>query len=74
MDWAPPGGRPRGWRRVVPETAVFEDFADDLALPSFDEGDDLHGPAAAGTAQRVGVVDALDEHGPVSATPGVEPG
>ena len=55
----------RGARgRVVPEAAVFENLADGIALMGFDEGDDLHGTAALGAAQRIGLVDAFDEHGP----------
>ena len=61
--------RGAGWG-VLPEAAVFEDLVDDLALPSFDKGDDLHGPTALGAEQRVGLVDAFDEHGPASS---VEP-
>ena len=51
----------------MPQVAVPEDLADDIALASFDEGDDLHGPAALGAEQRVGLVDAFDEHGPAAA-------
>ena len=50
---------------------MFEDLADELAMASFDEGDNLHGPAALGAQQRVGLVDALNEHGPTLAVGGV---
>ncbi len=33
-------------RRVLPQSAVFEDHADSFVLVGLDEGDDLHGPAA----------------------------
>jgi len=62
-----PGRRSRRRWRVLPQAAVFEDLADDLALTGFDEGDDLHGPATppeVGAPQRVGVVHTLDEHRP----------
>ena len=58
-------------RRVVPESAVFEDLADEVRLMGLDEGDDLHGPAAFGAKQRIGLVDVPDEGGPTAA---VEPG
>ena len=51
----------------MPQAAVFEDLSDDLALAGFDEGDDLHGPAALGAQKRVGLVDTLDEHRPAFA-------
>jgi hypothetical protein len=44
---------------------MFEDLSDDGRLVSLDEGDDLHGSAAARAAERVGLVNALDEHGPI---------
>ncbi len=66
LGWAGSIGRGAGGR-VLPEPAVFEDLADDVALVGLDEGDDLHGAAAARAAQRVGLVDALDEHGPAPA-------
>ena len=43
---------------------MLEDFADDIVLAGFDEGDDFHGAAALGAAQRIDLIDALDEHGP----------
>ena len=52
--------------RVVPEAAMLENFADDLALASLDEGDDFHLSAALGAAERVGVVNVFDEHGPAA--------
>ena len=51
----------------MPEVAVIEDLANDVALVGLDEGDDLHAPAAASAPQRVGMVDAIDEHGPAAA-------
>jgi hypothetical protein len=51
----------------VPQAAVLEDFADDLFLAGHDEGDDFHRSAAFWAAQRVGLVDALDEDGPAAA-------
>ena len=55
---------------VLPKAAMLEDFADDGLLVSLDEGDDLHGSAAARAAERVGVIYALDEHGPAAAGEG----
>ena len=55
----------------MPESAVFEDFADEVRLVGLDEGDDLHDPAALVAKQRIGLVDVLDESGPTAA---VEPG
>ncbi len=49
---------------------MLKDLANDLVLAGFYEGDDFHGPAALGAQQRIGLVDALDEHGPAAA---VEP-
>jgi hypothetical protein len=46
---------------------VFEDLADHVALLSFDEADDLHRRAALGAPKRVGLVDALNKHGPAAA-------
>ena len=66
LGWAGSIGRGAGGR-VLPEPPVFEDLADDVALVGLDEGDDLHGAAAARAAQRGGLVDALDEHGPAPA-------
>ncbi len=51
----------------MPESAVFEDLADGVALVGLDEGDDLHGPAALGAEERVGLIDVLDEGGPTAA-------
>ena len=68
--WRRGPGRCAG-RRVVPESAVFEDLADEVRLMGLDEGDDLHGPAAFGAEQRIGLVDVPDEGGPTAA---VEPG
>ena len=69
LGWA--GGSRRGARwRIVPEPAVLEDLADlldSVALMGLDDDDDSHGPAALGAAERVGVVDLLDQHGPSSA-------
>ena len=50
------------WRfrgRVVPEAAVFEDLADDVALAGLDEGDDLHGAVALRAAKWIGVASDL---------------
>ena len=57
-----------GW--IVPEAAVLEDFADGIALAGLDEDDDFHGSAALRAEERVGVVDAFDEHGPAAAGEG----
>ena len=54
-------------RRVVPECAVFEDLADEVCLVGLDEGDAVHGPAALGAEERVGLIDMLDEGGPTAA-------
>ena len=59
-SWGRSGRLFSGWGWVLPEAAVFEDAADEIALAGFDEGDDLHGAAALGTQQRVGLVNALD--------------
>ena len=59
-----------GWsagRRVVPESAVFEDRADEVWLVALDEGDDLPGPAALGAEERSGLIDVLDEGCPTAA-------
>ena len=61
--WAGSPGR-AAWWRIVPQTTVSEDLADNLALMGLDDGDDFHGAAALGATQRVGLVDAFDEHGP----------
>ncbi len=58
----------------MPQVAVLEDLADDIALACFDDGDDHHGAAALGAEQRFGLVDAFDEHGPASAAARVEAG
>jgi len=63
--WRRSGRRAGG--RIVPQAAVLEDFADDLFLAGHDEGDDFHRSAAFWAAQRVGLVDALDEDGPAAA-------
>ena len=55
----------------MPQAAVFENLADEVRLMGLDEGDDLHGPAAFGAQQRVGLVDVFDENGPTTE---VEPG
>jgi hypothetical protein len=67
--------RPAWWRglwrpacgRLVPEAAVLEDLSDHFFLASLDEGDDFHGSAAFWAAERVGLVDALNEDGPAAA-------
>ena len=46
---------------------MAKDLLDDVLLVGFDEGDDLHRAAALGAAERVGVVDVLDEGGPAAA-------
>jgi hypothetical protein len=46
---------------------VYEDLADHVRLVGLDEGNDLHGPAALGAYQRLGLVDVLDENGPPAA-------
>ena len=56
----------------MPEAAVLEDLAGDVALIGFDEGGDLRGAAALGAEQRVGLVDAVYEDGPASAAKRVE--
>ena len=43
---------------------MFKNLVDDLALPNFDEDDDLHGAAALGAKQRIGLIDAFDEQDP----------
>ena len=48
---------------MLPEAAVFQVLVSGLALLSFDEGDDLHGSAAVGAKQRIGLIDAFDEWG-----------
>ena len=55
-------GRPGRW--LVPQAAVLEDLADHVTLAGLNEGDDLHGGPAAGTAEGVGLIDAFDENGP----------
>ena len=60
------GWATQGW--VLPQAAMLEDLSDDGLLVGFDERDDLHGSAAAGASERVGLVDAADEDGP--APPG----
>ena len=51
------------WGRIVPEPAVLENLPYNVALVGLDSGDDLHGSAAVGTAEGIGVVDLLDEQG-----------
>ena len=46
---------------------MLEDFADRFFLASLDERDDFHRSAALAVAEGVGLVDALDEHGPAAA-------
>ena len=46
---------------------MLEDFADNGLLVSLDEGDDFHGAAALRATERVGLVNALDEHGPAAS-------
>ena len=48
----------------MPESAVFEDPADEVGLVGLDEGNHLHGPAVLRAEERVGLIDVLDEGGP----------
>jgi len=66
LGWAGLPGR-GAWGRIVPEPAMLEDLAYDVALAGLDNGDDLHGPTAARATERVGVVDLFDQHGPSSS-------
>ena len=46
---------------------MSKDALDDVALAGLDEGDDLHGGAAARAAEGIDPPDALDEGGPSAA-------
>ena len=58
-------GRRAGGGRL-PQAAVLENGADQLALPCLDETDDPHGAAAGGAFEGIDLVDALDEARPAS--------
>ena len=51
----------------MPEAAVLKDFTDHIILAGFNEGDNLHGAAAVGAEEGIGVVNTLDEDGPTTA-------
>jgi hypothetical protein len=50
---------------------VLKHLADHIVLVSPDDGDDLHGAAAVGAEEWIGVVNVLDEDGPAVAGKGV---
>lgn len=50
----------------LPQAAMFQDPSYDIPLVSLNEGNDLHGPAAAGAAEGIGLIDAFDKHSPAS--------
>ena len=66
LGWAGRSGRAAG-RRVLPKPATLQDLADDVVLAGVDEGDYLHGPAATGAQEGVGLVNSFDHHGPAAA-------
>ncbi len=58
-------GRRPEFRGDGGEPQMLQDLSNDCR--AFDHGDDLHGPAAARTDQRVHVIDLADQAGPGSA-------